>query len=142
MRFWDSSAVVPLIIEQAPSSACSRALDDDPELWVWWGTIVECESAIGRAERTRRITADSAETARSSLGVLAAAWQEVQPSQLLRHTAQRLLRVHPLRTGDALQAAAAIVAADSDPSAFTVVCLDSRLAEALRREGFAVEAPA
>jgi hypothetical protein len=52
--------------------------------------------------------------------------------------ASRLLRVHPLRAADALQLAAALAAAKGDPSSLDVVCLDQRLSEAARREGFRV----
>jgi uncharacterized protein len=55
----------------------------------------------------------------------------------------RFLRVHPLRTSDALQLAAAFVAAERRPSSLEVVTLDDRLAAAARKEGFLlVEVPA
>ena len=63
---------------------------------------------------------------------------EVQPSERVRSTAQRALRVHALRAADALQLAAAIVAAGEDRASLVVVCLDQRLTLAARREGFQV----
>jgi hypothetical protein len=56
----------------------------------------------------------------------------------LRRLAQRLVRVHPLRAADAFQLAAALVAAEPDPSGVEFVCLDPRLANAASREGFRV----
>jgi hypothetical protein len=56
----------------------------------------------------------------------------------VRRTAERLLRTHPLRAADSLQLAAALIAADHDPSNLEIVCLDARLTSAARREGFAV----
>jgi hypothetical protein len=53
-------------------------------------------------------------------------------------TAQRLLRVHPLRAADSLQLAAAIVAAEGDPATLEFVGLDDRLNDAAAREGFRV----
>jgi predicted nucleic acid-binding protein len=47
-----------------------------------------------------------------------------------------MLRVHPLRAADALQLAAATVAAEHDPSSLELVCLDQRLSEAAGKEGF------
>jgi hypothetical protein len=73
--------------------------------------------------------------------VLARSWAEVLPSDAIRSTAQRLLRVHPLRAGDALQLAAAIVAAEHDPASLEFVGLDERLNEAARREGFPIRVP-
>ena len=50
----------------------------------------------------------------------------------------RFLRVHPLRAADALQLAAAFIAAERRPSSLEVVTLDDRLAAAARKEGFAL----
>jgi uncharacterized protein len=75
------------------------------------------------------------------LGDLAEQWGEVQPGESVRSTAARLLRTHPLRAGDALQLAAAIVAADGDPQTLPFVTLDERLALAADKEGFPVIVP-
>jgi predicted nucleic acid-binding protein len=56
----------------------------------------------------------------------------------VREAAVRFLRVHPLRAADALQLAAAFVAAERRPSSLEVVTLDDRLAVAARKEGFAL----
>jgi predicted nucleic acid-binding protein len=49
--------------------------------------------------------------------------------------------VHALRTGDALQLAAAYVAAERRPPQLHLVTLDDRLAAAARKEGFVVVHP-
>ena len=69
---------------------------------------------------------------------LAAGWHEVDPSDEIRETAARFLRVHPLRAADALQLAAAFAAAERRPASLEIVTLDDRLANAARKEGFAV----
>ena len=69
---------------------------------------------------------------------LAGGWHEVDPSDTIREAAVRFLRVHPLRAADALQLAAAFVAAERRPSSLEVVTLDDRLAVAARKEGFAL----
>ena len=63
-------------------------------------------------------------------------WHEIDPSDGIREAALRFLRVHPLRAADALQLAAAFVAAERRPPSLEVVTLDDRLAAAARREGF------
>lgn len=141
MRFWDSSALVPLLVEQEASGAVGRALEEDGVVAAWWGTPVECGSALARLEREGVLSQENAAVARSRLDALERSWHEVQPSDPLRRAARRLLRLHPLRTLDALQSAAAIVLAESDPTTLEVVCLDARLAEALRREGFVLHVP-
>jgi predicted nucleic acid-binding protein len=50
----------------------------------------------------------------------------------------RFLRVHRLRAADALQLAAAFTAAERRPVSLRVVTLDERLADAARKEGFAL----
>ena len=142
MRFWDSSAVIPLLVEQDASAAVGRALEADADISAWWGTPVECGSAIARLEREQILSSEGADGARSRLEALARSWHEVQPSEPVRRAAQRLLRLHTLRALDALQAAAALVLAEHDPSSLSVVCLDTRLAVALRPEGFVVHVPA
>jgi predicted nucleic acid-binding protein len=69
---------------------------------------------------------------------LATGWHEVDPSDTIREAAVRFLRVHPLRAADALQLAAAFIAAERRPSSLDVVTLDERLALAARKEGFAL----
>jgi hypothetical protein len=54
----------------------------------------------------------------------------------VREVARRYLRVHPLRAADALQLAAAFVAAERRPPTLTVVTLDDRLRAAAEKEGF------
>lgn len=141
MRFWDSSAVIPLVVQEDASVAAQHILSADLDMAVWWGTVVECFSAIGRLERAGLLSAEGADAARGRLGSVSAGWSEVQPSDSLRRTALRMLRLHALRAADALQGAAALTVAEHDPPSVGVVCRDRRLTAALRREGMAVEVP-
>jgi hypothetical protein len=61
---------------------------------------------------------------------------EIEPSEIVRESALRFLRVHPLRAADALQLAAAFTASERRPASLQVVTLDERLADAARKEGF------
>ena len=67
---------------------------------------------------------------------LAEGWHEIDPSEIVRESAIRFLRVHPLRSPDGLQLAAAFIAAERRPASLEFVTLDERLAEAARKEGF------
>jgi uncharacterized protein len=138
MRFWDASAIVPLLVNEPDTRALADELAADVEIIVWWGTAVECISAIARRERETALDATGVTQALGILEQLELAWSEVEPSERLRAQAARLLRVHPLRAADSLQLAAAIVAAESDPRTLPLVTLDDRLAGAARREGFPV----
>ena len=106
---------------------------------VWWGTEIECVSAVARLEREDALAEPAMTAALVRLDLLAEAWNEVQPVAAVRSTARRLLRVHPLRAADALVLAAAVVAAEGVPASLDLVTLDERLAAAARREGFAVQ---
>ena len=141
MRFWDTSAIVRLLVAETSSAAILREYELDPEVIAWWATEAECVSALARLERDDSITAPSMAEGLRRLDGLARAWREVQPVTAVRTTAIRLLRVHPLRTADALQLGAAIVAAENHPASLQIVTLDERLAQAAEREGFLVVRP-
>ncbi len=141
MNFWDASALVPLLLRQKASAALRILYRNHPDVVVWWGTAVESESAIARLERSGELTQGESEGARRRLLELEAGWTEVEPSEAVKGAARRLLRVHDLRAGDALQLAAALVFADGEPRSVPVVCLDARLSTAARREGFTVVEP-
>lgn len=136
MKFWDASAIVPLLADEPTRIRLLEILEDDPEILAWWGTPVEIASAIARRERDQLLDAQQAEAALAMAHQLADSWHEIVPSASVRRTAERLIRVHPLRAADSLQLAAALIAADHDPSTLEIVCLDARLATAARREGF------
>jgi hypothetical protein len=138
LRFWDSSALVVLIVRQEMSGRMRSLYRSDAGVLAWWGARVECESAVSRLEREGLLQRRSAALARGRLDRFAATWQEVQPSEPLRDAARRLLRVHDLRAADALQLAAGLAAAEGRPMTLTFVCLDDRLGAAAEREGFPV----
>ena len=138
MKFWDSSALVPIIFDE-PSSARIRELADDGEgIEVWWGSIVECTSAMARRERRGELDAAALVSALAFLDRLADGWIEVPPSDRIRDEARRIVSIHDLRTADAFQLAAVRVASDGQPASLPFVTLDDRLALAAVREGFRV----
>ena len=143
MRFWDSSALVPLVVRQVASGRMRSLYRTDSTVVAWWGTSIECASAVSRLDREGLLRHRSAAAARARLDRFAATWHEVEPSDLLRESARRLLRLHDLRAADSLQLAAALAACEGRPATLAFVCLDERLASAAEREGFVVvQAPA
>jgi uncharacterized protein len=136
MKFWDSSALIPLIVPEPETRALGALLRADPAIAAWWGSRLECAAALARLERERRITGPNMAQARSRLDVLADQWVEIAPGPQVREQAERLLRVHALRSADAHQLAAALVASGHRPATLEFVTIDSRLADAARREGF------
>lgn len=138
MKYWDSSALVPLLAAEAASPRLRELHAIDPAIATWWGSPVECVSALARLERDEALTQEAFRDAVRRLRKLATTWTEVLPSDDVREQAIRLLRVHPLRAADAVQLASAVVASDFKPGAIEFISLDTRQREAAEKEGFAL----
>ncbi len=136
MRYWDSSALAPLLVEEANTARCESLLRGDPQIATWWLSRVECASALSRLRRDRSLDDAGLRTALSDLDDLSGALVEIRPTPVVRTTALRLLRVHPLTAADALQLAAAILAAGNSRSTLDFISYDVRLVEAAEKEGF------
>ncbi len=138
MKFWDTSAIVPLCVTEPATPQVRRLVDADPSLVVWWTTRTECVSAFTRRRRDSHLSAQAERRARDVLAAIAAEWSEVLPSESLRLRSERLLAVHPLRAADAFQLAAALLWSRGDTATHAIVSFDERLREAASREGFQV----
>ena len=138
MKFWDSSAFVPLLIEQPSTERLRPLRARDPEMALWWGTVVECAGALARVRREGKVSAPNQLQALSRLDELWTDVYEIQPDELVRSRAVRLVTVYHLRAADALQLAAALVWCREQPYGFDFVCVDARLSLAAAREGFRV----
>ena len=51
MKYWDSSAVIPLCLKESASEEMRRMIDGDNDIVVWWATRVECVSALSMRQR-------------------------------------------------------------------------------------------
>jgi predicted nucleic acid-binding protein len=129
---------VPLLVVEPTPRDLQALARHDSDMLVWWGSEVERVSALGRLERAAALDAKAIALALDRLKKLANGWHEIEPNEIVRETAMRFLRVHPLRAADALQLAAAFIAAERRPASLQVITLDERLADADRREGFAL----
>ena len=107
MRFWDTSAVVPLCVEEPQTTVVDALLSADEGMAVWWATPVECASAFARLRRAGGLTAQGEQAARELAAEYRRIWTEIHPSAALREYAIRLIAVHELRAADSLQLAAA-----------------------------------
>lgn len=138
MRFWDSSAIVPLCVDVPEAQAMRALLRRDPAMAVWWATRTDCVSALARQVREGSIDLRGDGQARAILATLGQVWSEVQPSEALRTLAELLLATHPLRAADALQLAAALQWRGGPSIAAEFVSFDGRLRGAAYAQGFAV----
>lgn len=139
MRFWDASAVVPLLVRESQTQTALDLLQTDPVMVVWWATRSECVSALRRKVREDALTPLEHAQARVRLHQLENVWTEMQPVNKVRALAETLLHRHPLlRTADAFQLAASIRWRGGDPRGADFVSLDSRLWSTAEDEGFTV----
>jgi predicted nucleic acid-binding protein len=139
--FWDTSAIVPLCCRQAFSQQIRRAARQYPGQAVWWGTPVEALSSLNRLVREGYLSSGELRQALQRLDYLRRKWDEIQPTLLVRNTAERMLGAHNLRAADALQLAAALIWCRNFSRQRTFICVDNRLAEAAEAEGFTVIQP-
>lgn len=136
MRFWDSSALVPLFVQGEHSDLMRAMIADDAAVAIWWGTAPEIWSAFARLRREDVVDAATESRLLARFERAREAWLEILPDEILRRRSGQLLRVHLLRAADALQLAAALAWAGDAPGDF--VTLDERLAHAARLEGLNV----
>ena len=137
--FWDTSALVPLCVQQQPSPTV-RPLLEQHEIAVWWATPVEMRSAFERLLRMSQLTAPQHAAAGARLEKLRRGWRELQPSEALRAQAETLLTSYSLKAADALQLAAAWTWCLGYPQTCVFISGDAQLLEAARQLGFQIVA--
>lgn len=142
MRFWDSSALVPLIVDEPTSDAARGLIAADPDVAVWMMTSVELLSAVARLVRTAEGLEDLAPALRADVLQLTRRVSAVADADGVRRRAERLVGIHPLSAADAMQLAAALVACGDRPELLPFVTLDRPLARCAQLEGFEVVVPA
>ena len=140
MRFWDSSAIVPLLVREEKTDSLLDLREADRDMIVWWGTETECLSALARREREGGLDRRATSLAEESLSKILGSAHEVQPNTELRRIARRLLMTHPLRAADAFQLAAALLVGGSLITELPFITLDKNLSFAAAKEGFPLPA--
>jgi uncharacterized protein len=135
--FWDSSALVPMCLQQR-FSATARQLSETYEVVAWWATPVEARSVFARELRAGALTASEYRQALQKFNVIRAGWYEIQPAEELREIAETMLERYQLRGADALQLAAAYVWSGGRPFERYFICCDKRLLDAAKEAGFRV----
>ena len=96
VAFWDASALVPLCCWQIQTKAARQARRLFPQMVVWWGTSVECTSALRRLERARQFTPSEIQLALRELDLLRHRWIEIAQLDEVRDRADQLWGKHDL----------------------------------------------
>ena len=135
MKYWDASALVPLVIAGPGTKRLRAWLDRDPVIVTWAWTRVELVGAVERRARDGSLTRQQRRDALDRFEALADAWDEVTDVLAVRARAIPILARHALRAADAAQLGAALLVAEPVWAGIDFVCLDERLAAAAEREG-------
>ena len=135
--FWDASALVPLCVHEAASRSAHSHLRKFAPV-VWWGSLLEIQSAISRLHREKQITDAGKKGASERLQFLGGGWREILPGDSLRELAMELLDVYSLRAADSLQLAASLTWCEQRPARRRFICGDKKLSQAANSIGFSV----
>ncbi len=138
MKFWDSSAIVPLLVEEEETDYCLKTLSDDQEMLIWCLSGLEVMSALCRRVREGSVNERYFQATKRHLKDFVERAYEVKAIEPVKQRALRLLEVHPLRAADACQLASALVATHENPDRLVIVSFDQRLKNAAIKEGFIV----
>lgn len=127
MRYWDASALVPLIVAEADSDRVRGWLAEDDHVVTWAWTRTEITSAVARRMREGLLSRTQRRAVLDRLDLLAGSWDEVTDVLAVRSRAGALLMRHPLRAADAGQLGAALLVQEHLAGPLAFVCLDRRL---------------
>lgn len=138
MKFWDASAVVPLLLPEQESDYCLQILKGDQEVLLWCLSRVEVVSALTRRLREQSLTLDQFQAAKTRFRQILESSYQITALERVMNRAVRLLEVHTLHAADACQLASSLIATQEDPDRLPIICFDEPLKEAAMKEGFIV----
>lgn len=135
IAYFDTSAVIPLLIGEPASATCARVWNEADRSISIRLLYPEARAALARAERLGRITTTQHRVAVAELGTIVTEIDHVEITGELARSAGDLAQIHQLRGYDAVHLAAAMAALDSE---LVLVTGDSDLANAARAQGLPV----
>ena len=138
MRYWDASALVPLVIAEPDSGAVRTWLSEDDRIVTWAWTRTEIVGAVERRVREGSLSRLQRREVLRRFDAFAESWDEVTDVLAVRSRASALLARHPLRAADAGQLGAALLIQEQLAGVLTFVCLDHRLSSAAELESLRV----
>ena len=138
MRYWDASALVPVVVAEPDSERVRTWLSEDDHIVTWAWSRTEIIGAIERRAREGSLSRPQRREVLRRFDAFAESWDEVTELLAVRSRANALLARHPLRTADAGQLGAALLIQEQLAQALTFVCLDHRLSTAAELESLRV----
>ena len=135
IAYFDTSAIVPLIINEDSSDLFSRVWNESSRVLSVRLLYPEARAALAKAERMGRLSGTQLAAAIVELESIITEVDHIEVTEALARRAGELARAHSLRGYDAVHLAAASAVADSD---VVLVTGDSDLANAANAIGIAV----
>ena len=135
IAYFDTSAVIPLLIGEPSSATCARVWNDAARSISVRLVYPEARAALARAERMGRVTKRQHKSAVAELEAIITEIDHVEITAELARHAGDLAQAHQLRGDDAVHLAAAVAALDAE---LVLVTGDNDLAGAARSLGLPV----
>ena len=136
MSFWDSSAIVPLCLNESRSQSARIHWRRFRERYIWRETPVEIASAFARRTRERVLDDANRIKAEYRLKIVEAEWNTIEPSARMIDLARTFPAIYGLRALDSLQLAAALLWCKEFPKDKDFISADAKLLEAAKSIGF------
>lgn len=135
LAFWDSSALVKLLVEEPGTDTAVTLWDTSTALVASRLVVPEVSAALATAERARRIDAARARVVRTEWRRYASALDLLDVTEGIAERGADLAAAHALSGADAVQLATALGLRDVE---IVVASWDRRLATAAVAEGIVV----
>lgn len=138
MIFWDTSALLPAFVLEPTSQVIQKLYVEWPTKTIWTLTPVEVIAALARLEREQKITPQAKQEIRNHFEFVLPTFDLIGDIEIVKNRAYKIVNIHPLKSSDALQLAAALVACLDNPWGHHFLTLDKELSQAALKEGFRV----
>ena len=138
MKYWDASALVPLLVIEPTSAELRRLLREDGHITTWHWTRTEVVAALERRARQQEHSRTQRRQTIGEFNSFADTWDEVAEIETIRSTAHAMLARHALKAADAGQLSSALIVQAQLNEPLSFVCLDNRLSDAAALEGLQV----
>ena len=135
IAYFDTSALIPLIVDEPASAVCVRLWNEAERVVSSRLLYPEARAALAQAERMKRLGASELEHAVQELDSLVSEISFLELSADVAASAGDLAQAHGLRGYDAVHLASALLLNDQE---LVLVAGDHQLAAAARNSGVAV----
>jgi predicted nucleic acid-binding protein len=135
ISYFDTSAVIPLIIGEASTDRCNRIWNESSRIMCARLLYPEARAALARAHRVGRLDESQLRSAVAELDSIVTEIDHIEVTVTITQAAGDMAETHGLRGSEAVHLAAAATVADGD---LVLVTGDADLAAAGEATGLAV----